>query len=148
MNNDHIFQFVQGSPGLYLLSQVLKMGYVNAFTLKTCTSLSEGILMTNKSLRVTPFCSTLQSLFSVFLQEHNKLNLSIFVVVQSLIHVRLSNPMDCSMPGFPVIHHLPEFAQTHVHQVGDAIQQSHPLSLPSPPALSLSQHQGLVPMSW
>ena len=56
--------------------------------------------------------------------------------------------MDCSMPGFPVIHRLPEFAQTHAHWVGDAIQQSHPLSLPSPPALSLSQHQGLVPMSW
>ena len=47
------------------------------------------------------------------------------------------------MPGFPVIHHLPELAQTHIHQVGDAIQPSHPLSPPSPPALNLSQHQGL-----
>ena len=51
--------------------------------------------------------------------------------------------MDCSTPGFPVLHHLPELAQTHVHRVGDAIQASHPLSSPSPPALSLSQHQGL-----
>ena len=51
--------------------------------------------------------------------------------------------MDCSTPGFPVLHYLPEFAQTHVHWVGDAIQPSHPLSSPSPPALSLSQHQGL-----
>ena len=51
--------------------------------------------------------------------------------------------MDCSMPGFPVHHQLPELAQTHVHRVGDAIQQSHPLSSPSPPAFSLSQHQGL-----
>ena len=55
----------------------------------------------------------------------------------------LCDPMDCSMPGFPVLHYLPEFAQTHVHWVGDAIQQSHPLSPPSPPALNLSQHQGL-----
>ena len=50
---------------------------------------------------------------------------------------------DCSIPGFPVHHQLPELAQTHVHLVGDAIQSSHPLSSPSPPAFSLSQHQGL-----
>ena len=53
----------------------------------------------------------------------------------------LCNPMDCSMPGFPVHHQLPELTQTHVHQVGDAIQPSHPLLSPSPPALNLSQHQ-------
>ena len=51
--------------------------------------------------------------------------------------------MDCSMPGFPVHHQLPELAQTHVHQVGEAIQPSHPLSTHSPPAFNLSQHQGL-----
>ena len=51
--------------------------------------------------------------------------------------------MDCSMPGFLVLHHLPEFAQTHVHWVGNAIQPSNPLSTPSPPALNLPQHQGL-----
>ena len=50
---------------------------------------------------------------------------------------------DCSMPGFPVLHYLPDFAQTRVHWVDDAIQPSHPLSAPSPLALSLSQHQGL-----
>ena len=53
------------------------------------------------------------------------------------------DPMDCSMPGLPVHHQLPELAQTHVHPVRDAIQLSHPLSSPSPPAFSLSQHQGL-----
>ena len=58
----------------------------------------------------------------------------------------LCNPMDCSTLGFPVLHHLPEFVQTHVHWVGDAIQPSHPLSLPSP-ALSLSQHQGFFQWS-
>ena len=55
----------------------------------------------------------------------------------------LCDPMDCSTPGLPVHHHLPEFAQTHVHRVGDAIQPSHPLSSPSPPAFNLSLHQGL-----
>ena len=49
--------------------------------------------------------------------------------------------MDCSTPGFPVLHHLPDFTQTHVHRVSDAIQPSHPLSSPSPPAFNLSQHQ-------
>ena len=51
--------------------------------------------------------------------------------------------MNCSMPGFPVHHPLLELAQTHVHWVSDAIQLSHPLSFPSPPAFNLSQHQGL-----
>ena len=53
------------------------------------------------------------------------------------------DPMDCSMPGFPFNQQLPELAQTHVHQIGDAIQPSHPLSSPSPPAFNLSQHQSL-----
>ena len=52
-------------------------------------------------------------------------------------------PYGCSMPVFPVRHQLLELAQTHVHRVSDAIQPSHPLSSPSPPAFSLSQHQGL-----
>ena len=55
----------------------------------------------------------------------------------------LCNPMDCRMPGLPVHCQLLEFTQTHVHWVGDAIQPSHPLSSLSPPALNLSQHQGL-----
>ena len=55
----------------------------------------------------------------------------------------LCNHMNCSTPGFPVLHYLLEFAQTHVHWIDDAIQPSHALSLPSPHAFSLSQHQGL-----
>ena len=55
----------------------------------------------------------------------------------------LCDPMDCNMPGFPVLLQLLEIAQTHVHQVGDAIQPSCHLSSPSPPAFNLSQHQGL-----
>ena len=55
----------------------------------------------------------------------------------------LCDPMNLSTPGLPVHHHLLEFTQTHVHPVRDAIQPSHPLSSPSPPALNLSQHQSL-----
>ena len=55
----------------------------------------------------------------------------------------LCDPMSCSMSGLPVHHQLPEYTQTHVHSVSDAIQPSHPLSSPSPPALNLSQHQGI-----
>ena len=53
----------------------------------------------------------------------------------------LFDAMDCSTPGFPVLHQLPKLTQTHVHRVGDAIQPSQPLSSPSPPALNLSQHR-------
>ena len=53
------------------------------------------------------------------------------------------DPMNRSTPGLPVYHQLPEFTQTHVHQVGDAIQPSHPLSVPSPPVPNPSQHQSL-----
>ena len=64
--------------------------------------------------------------------------------VQSLIScLTLCNPIDCSTPGFPVHHQLLELTQTHVHQDSDAIKPSHPLSSPSPPVFSLSQHQGL-----
>ena len=55
----------------------------------------------------------------------------------------LCHPTDCSTPGRPVHHQLPEFIQTHINWVSDAIQPSHPLSSSSPPALNLSQHQGL-----
>ena len=53
----------------------------------------------------------------------------------------LRNPRNCSSPGFPILHYLPEFAQTHVHRVSDVIQSSHPL-LPPSLALNLCQHQG------
>ena len=55
----------------------------------------------------------------------------------------LCDPMDCSTPGFPALHSLPKLVQTHVHWVGDAIQPSHPLSSPSPPASNPSWHQSL-----
>ena len=55
----------------------------------------------------------------------------------------LYDPMDCSIPGLPVHHQIPEFTKSHAHQVDDAIQPSHPWSCPSPPAPNPSQYQGL-----
>ena len=66
---------------------------------------------------------------------------SVSSVAQSWL--TLCDPVDCSTPGLPVHHQLPEFTQTHAHWVGDAIQPSHPLLIPSPPICNLSQHQGL-----
>ena len=69
----------------------------------------------------------------------------VLILVQSLKScLTLCDPMDCSTPAFPVLHQLPELAQTHVQWVSDAIQPSHPLLPPSPPVLSLSQNQGLL----
>ena len=68
----------------------------------------------------------------------------VVVVVQSLSRVQFFViPWTCSIPDFPILHCLPEFAQTHVHWVSDAIQPSHPLPPPSAPAFNLSQHQDL-----
>ena len=90
--------------------------------------------------------NTLQFCFS-FIRTHFKndfLNNSNQILQFSSVTqwcLSFCDPMDCSMPGLPVHHQLPELTQTHVHQVGDAIQPSHPLSTPS--VFSLSQHQGL-----
>ena len=66
-----------------------------------------------------------------------------FVSSVSQLCLTLCDHMDCSTPGFPVHHQIPEIAQTHAHLVGDAIQPSCPLLSPSPPAFNLFQHQGL-----
>ena len=72
---------------------------------------------------------------------HNAYSVQFSSVAQSC--PTLCDPMNCSTPGLPVHHQLPEFTQTQVHRVGDAIQPSHPLLSPSPPAPTSSQHQGL-----
>ena len=72
------------------------------------------------------------------------ISIHLCIAVQSLSRVWLFvTPWNAACRAFPVLHHLSEFAQTHVHQVGDAIQPSHPMSSPSPPALNPSQHQSL-----
>ena len=91
------------------------------------------------------FSEDYESLFKTgkfyLLHERKWYNLVQFSsVAQS--YLILCNPVDCSTPAFPVHHQLLELTQTYVHRVGDAIQPSHPLSSPSPPAFNLSQHQG------
>ena len=73
--------------------------------------------------------------------SENSRDLFFFSVTQ--LCLPLCDPMDCNTPGFPILHHLLELTQIHVHWVGDAIQLSRPLLSPSPPAFNLSQHQGL-----
>ena len=80
--------------------------------------------------------------FYFFLIYRNHLSSFQFGSVAQLC-LTLCDPMDRSRLGFPAHQQLPQLAQTHVHWVGDAIQPSNPVSSPSPPALNLSQHQGL-----
>ena len=86
-----------------------------------------------RAVRVEKHCS--------FTSWHPTHRSSCYSVAKSCL--TLCDPMDCIAPGFPVLHHLPEFTQTQVHWFGDAIQPSHPLSPSFPPAFSLPQHQGL-----
>ena len=83
------------------------------------------------------FCANRSSAHSSPSDQYN----TVSSVTESCL--TLCEPMNCSTPGLPVHHQLPEFTQTHVHRVGDAIQQPHPLSSPSPPAPNPSQHQNL-----
>ena len=78
----------------------------------------------------------------ILLYRYDRYKLAFFIQFSSVTQT-LCNPMNDSTPGLPVHHQLPESTQTHVHWVGDAIQPSHPLSSPSPPAPNPSQHQGL-----
>ena len=73
----------------------------------------------------------------------NSFHFFIFVVQWPKLFLTLHSPVDCGTPGFPVVHHLPEFAQVHVHWVSDVIQPSHPLLPSYPSAFNLSQHEGL-----
>ena len=97
----------------------------------------------------TGICTTESSRFSFIYFVNSLLSLQFSSVAQSCS--ALCDIMNFSMPGLPVHHNLPEATQTHVHWIGDAIQPSHPLSSPSPPALNPSQHQCLfqwVNTSW
>ena len=99
------------------------------------------------NIKLTLYQLTKETYCRVHLQEHKagqrrgNWQLQFGSVTQSC--ATLWDPMDCSMPGFPVHHQLLEYVQTHVHRVDHAISPSHPLSSPFPPAFNLSQHQGL-----
>ena len=84
-----------------------------------------------------------KKLLGVTSQLNNLLQISVQFSSVARPCLTLCDPMDCSTPGLPIHHQLPEFTQTHVHPVGDAIQPSHPLLSPSPLSFNLCQHQGL-----
>ena len=116
-----LFHIVQYSPGLFILSQM---------------EIFHSFLWLNN----IPLYSSVPHLLHPFIYWL-ALSVQFSSVAQSC--PTLCDPMNHSMPGLPVHCQLPESSQTHVHRVGDAIQPSHPLLSPSPPALNLSQHQGL-----
>ena len=88
--------------------------------------------------QVLSLCTKYISCFNLLNHQHF-LASTCFSSVQLLSHVQLCDPMDCSKRSLPVHHQLPEFTQTHIHWVSDAIQSSHPLPPPSPLAFNLSQ---------
>ena len=96
-------------------------------------------ILNGKRLNVFPLRSGGRQRFALspLLSSSVQFNL----VTQSCL--TLCKPMDCSMPGFPVHHQIPEFTQANVHHISNVIQTSHPLLSPSPPTFNLSQHQGL-----
>jgi len=98
------------------------------------SSLEKCLLRSSAYILIGFFFSVVVQLYELFVYQFSS-------VAQSC--PTLCDPMDCSMPGFPVHHQCSEFTQTHVHLVSGAIQPSPPLSSPSPPAFNLSQHQGV-----
>ena len=100
----------------------------------------EGILMAN--MWKQPKCPSTKEWIKMWLYIYT-MGYSIQFSSVAQLCPTLCDPMNCSTPRLPVHHQLPEVTQTHVHRVSDAIQPSHPLSSPSPPAPNPSQHQSL-----
>ena len=103
--------------------------------------------MDNNNIKKTGcYCITQKAIFNILWEAIMKKNIfkNEYVHISSVAQSfpALCDPIDCSTPVFPVHHQLLDLAQTHVHQVGDVIQPSHPLSSPFPPTFNLSQHQG------
>ena len=116
-----------------ILSSLVKNHYNKGTSLRSKKSLLNGLILLLPTILLLVWRAQLPPKATAIVQFSS--------VTQSCL--TLCNPMDCSAPGFSVHHQLLEFTQTHVHWVSDAIQPSHPLSSPSPPAFNLSQHQGL-----
>ena len=136
LHKNHPYKIKQGLQSASYLGQGFLSALFTAFILSAQNNIRH-ILRFNK-------CFQMQGeSFKYFAIEYIccKLFWRFSSVAQSCL--TLCDPMDCSTPSFPVHRQLPELAQTHVHRVSDAIQPSHPLSSPSPPAFSLSQHQSL-----
>ena len=125
-------------PKCPLTDEQVKMWYI--YTMEYYCAIKKNEIM--------PFASTWMDLEIIILSQISRIKTNTISVqfssVQSLSRVQLFvTPMNCSTPGLPAHHQLPECTQTHVHRVSDAIQPSHPLSSPSPPAPNPSQHQSL-----
>ena len=118
----HLKQVISTSILLFIIMKTLHIHFMNV-TLKF-------VMNQNKLRKHFNYC---------YCKSHRHQ----FSSVQSLSRPTLCDPMNRSMPGLPVYHQLPEFIQTHINRVNDAIQPSHPLSSPSPPAPNPSQHQSL-----
>ena len=112
-------------------------------SIEVCKSLFYHFCLSNLSVCLSSYLSVMISAYSSEKWENSRLIMSLQFSSVAQLCLTLWDLTDCSTSGFPVHHQLPELAQTHVHQVSDAIQPSHPLSSPSPPAFNLPQHQGL-----
>ena len=112
-----------------------------------------GVKVSFNSILFPPEVSTIWMRHSLFIHSAPDGHLVWFhcvvlIAVQSLSCVQLCNPIDCNTPGFPVLHYPPEFAQTQVCGVGDAIQSSHPLSSPSPPSIRVFSNESVLCIRW
>ena len=114
---------------------------IQLFLIKNATTTTVSFRTFSSLLKKPCTLSYYSFLFSSFPSNLQFSSVQFSSVSQSCL--TLCDPMNHSMPGLANHHQLPEFTQTHVHRVGDAIQPSHPLSSPSPPAPNLSQHQSL-----
>ena len=141
-----ILAFLKSEPGYFpsLSSHklLLLLLLLNLLTVNTKDLLLTNLLDSEALLHKRVNVFKKQNRFNYnFFPNQNPTLFQLSSVAQSCL--TLCDPMNCSTPGLPVHHHLPEFTQTHVHRVRDAIQPSHPQSSPSPPAHNPSQHQSL-----
>ena len=123
------------SSNLCIISSIL------ITTLKSNAAFPHRRNQNEKRLKDLSYREQTDQTFLPLVYSKNNTMVSVSSVAQSCL--TLCDPMNHNRPGLSVHHQLPEFTQTHVHWVGDAIQPSHPLLSPSSPALNLSQHQGL-----
>ena len=125
---------------LHIVSIILPSPECQIVVITACSLFRLAFPLYNMPLSIFRVFSCLNHFFSV-MSNISLSDVQFSSVAQSC--PTLCDPMDCSTPGFPIHHQLPEFTQTHVHWIGDAIQLSHPLLSPPPPTFDLSQHQGL-----
>ena len=143
-----IYQFVHSTNILMTFYHTYNCGYLNSHVNRNKNKLLCTIHLQNRhqqSREKFPFLALCILLMIVKMKPVFLFYKPVFKCCQSVSQscLTLCDPMNHSTPGLPVHHQLPEFTQTHAHWVGDAIQPSHPLSSPSPPAPNPSQHQGL-----